>query len=407
MATFLHIAGHGLKRNGSFDPGASGYVSKGEHRYFTQDFFKALKKYQPKNVKAVYHTAYNVYDYANIVNLARQYGNDTIVIEWHFDATGSSSASGGHVIVYANYAPDNLDLKIRDAIKEMVGVRYNHRGHQGISGRSNLANVNRAANGGINYRLVELAFGTNKRDADIMTKEVDKFARVMSEKMYNVQLKPNVPDSSAGYYVVKTGDTLWGIANSYGVTVNNLKSWNKLSNDLIFPGQSLEVRGADTPLPAPKPKPKETPKATPSNGIVKGVWVRVPANKLYATGNASNPVQSRELSAQVDVVNNGWKNPVRLIKNGAYQGFARPQDILGGNQPSASTKNPTPSKSVKVGDTVRTKTLFATGTSTTNTRSTPITGYVDRINKNWRNEIRLKNVKGGYYLGFTRTNDLI
>src|SRR5699024_2956515 len=63
------------------------------------------------------------------------------------------------------------------AIKKMVGVRYNHKGHQGISGRDNLANVNRTANAGVTYRLIELGFGTNKDDAKVLTEDVETYAK--------------------------------------------------------------------------------------------------------------------------------------------------------------------------------------------------------------------------------------
>lgn len=334
MATILHIAGHGVKRDGSFDPGASGYVTQGEWRYYAYSFFDLLKKYQVEGHKVVYHTDYNVYDYGNIVNLAKGYGDDTIVIEWHFDATGTPEASGGHVIVHSSYNPDELDLRLRDGINKLLGVRYTHKGHRGISGRSDLANVNRTAKGGVNYRLIELGFGTSPRDSKIMLNQMDQLAKDMSEAIFNTKISSEIkkPVSMAGYHVVKSGDTLWGIGRDYGVTVDELKNLNNLESNLIFPGQSLKVEGGDTPLPKPKPQPEDDPEATPNVSITKGTWVRVPSNKLYATGNSTSPVISRELSAQVDAINPNWKNTVRLIKNGVYQGFARISDITGGTQ---------------------------------------------------------------------------
>lgn len=177
MATILVIAGHGRNRNGSFDPGAMGYVTKGENRYYREDFFPAMRKYLPDGHNVVLFEEYNVFDYNNLATLAKNYGNDTVVVEMHFDATGSPAASGGHVIVHRDYEPDKLDLAIRDVIKKHIGVRYNHRGHQGISGRADLKNCNIARNNNVNYRLVELGFGTNKKDAEIMMNNVDAIAK--------------------------------------------------------------------------------------------------------------------------------------------------------------------------------------------------------------------------------------
>lgn len=182
MTKILLIAGHGENKNGSFDPGATGIITKGEHRYYEQNFFPAVKKFLSKDSNVILFSEYNVYDYKNLVTLADKYGKDTIVIEMHYDA-GSSSASGGHVIVHSAYAPDKYDLAIRDVIEKHIGVRYEHKGHKGISGRDNLGNCNRAKAAGLNYRLVELGFGTNKKDADTMVNNVNAIAKDFVEAL--------------------------------------------------------------------------------------------------------------------------------------------------------------------------------------------------------------------------------
>lgn len=44
---------------------------------------------------------------------------------------------------------------------------------------------------------------------------------------------------------VKAGDTLWKIANQYGITVNALKELNNLTTDTIYVGQILKIPQAD------------------------------------------------------------------------------------------------------------------------------------------------------------------
>lgn len=177
--TDLLISGHGKARSGRIDPGATGIIAKGEHRYMKEDLFPAMKKHVG-DADVVFFSEYDVYEHGNIVELARKYGKDTRVIEFHYDA-GVPEASGGHVIVSAKYKADTLDLRLRDAINDMVGVRYSHNGVKGISGRDNLANVNRTAQAGVNYRLVELGFGTNKKDADVLVNQTDTYAKRLVE----------------------------------------------------------------------------------------------------------------------------------------------------------------------------------------------------------------------------------
>jgi peptidoglycan endopeptidase LytE len=46
-----------------------------------------------------------------------------------------------------------------------------------------------------------------------------------------------------GIYKIKSGDTLFEIAQQFDVTVSDLKAWNNLSSDLIFAGKTLAVSG--------------------------------------------------------------------------------------------------------------------------------------------------------------------
>lgn len=44
-------------------------------------------------------------------------------------------------------------------------------------------------------------------------------------------------------YTVRSGDSLWKISQRFGIQVYELKAWNQLSADLIHPGQKLAVKG--------------------------------------------------------------------------------------------------------------------------------------------------------------------
>ena len=60
-----------------------------------------------------------------------------------------------------------------------------------------------------------------------------------------------VSSAATTTYKVKSGDTLWGIANKHNITVNQLKSWNNLKKDNIHPKQVLKVKKTST---SAKPK---------------------------------------------------------------------------------------------------------------------------------------------------------
>ena len=65
---------------------------------------------------------------------------------------------------------------------------------------------------------------------------------VNKEQTQTVQESAPDPSRSGGViYTVKRGDSLWVIAQQYGVTVDQLRQWNNLTGDLLLVGQQLSV----------------------------------------------------------------------------------------------------------------------------------------------------------------------
>lgn len=60
-------------------------------------------------------------------------------------------------------------------------------------------------------------------------------------------------------YTVKSGDSLWGIARSYGITVSELQKTNGLTSDFIRIGQKLK-------FPSSNRATASSPAAPASNG---------------------------------------------------------------------------------------------------------------------------------------------
>ncbi|MBC2297785.1 LysM peptidoglycan-binding domain-containing protein, partial [Listeria welshimeri] len=49
-------------------------------------------------------------------------------------------------------------------------------------------------------------------------------------------------NSSTKTYTVKKGDSLWSISRQYKTTVDNIKSWNKLTSNTIYIGQKITIK---------------------------------------------------------------------------------------------------------------------------------------------------------------------
>lgn len=76
------------------------------------------------------------------------------------------------------------------------------------------------------------------------------------------KLVPVPPPGTATHTVVR-GDTLSAIARRYAVTLDQLRTWNGLTGDVIKPGQVLRVAAAPAPAPAGPPPPPPAPAPVP------------------------------------------------------------------------------------------------------------------------------------------------
>lgn len=63
------------------------------------------------------------------------------------------------------------------------------------------------------------------------------------EKEDKEEVKKDKEDKKEEVYIIKAGDTLFEIAVEFDVTVAELKEWNNLSSDIIFEGKELIVSG--------------------------------------------------------------------------------------------------------------------------------------------------------------------
>jgi 3D (Asp-Asp-Asp) domain-containing protein/LysM repeat protein len=77
---------------------------------------------------------------------------------------------------------------------------------------------------------------SEKEEFHFMKKQIITFTAVAA---LSVGLASQASANSS--YTVESGDTLWSISQKQNVSVDQLKGWNGLSSDIIYPSQELQV----------------------------------------------------------------------------------------------------------------------------------------------------------------------
>jgi LysM repeat protein len=90
------------------------------------------------------------------------------------------------------------------------------------------------------------------------------------------------PPATGGAYVVRAGDTLYGIALAHGTTVQAIQSANNLSNSMIYVGQRLTIPGA---VASPNPGT-----GTSNPGVNGAKWIDVDLTNQRITAYEGNTV---------------------------------------------------------------------------------------------------------------------
>ncbi len=102
-------------------------------------------------------------------------------------------------------------------------------------------------------------------------------------------------------YEVQPGDTLWGIAVTYQVSMEDLKRWNNLpATPNLWPGDRLIVQPSFTPTASPTetpPLPTATPTLEPTS---------TPPPTIVIPVTAVTPTPAPEETASV------WASPLRI-----------------------------------------------------------------------------------------------
>lgn len=162
MAKLYVIAGHGAGDCGAV---GNGYQEAERVRALAQ----RIKDFGGANVVlGDFNRNYYKDNGISSLTISKEYK----IIELHMDSSPNKSARGGHIVIKKGFKADGYD----DALAKLVGDIFPGRSNK-IVGRSDLANINRAAKKGYNYRLMECGFISNVEDVKIFNTRMDEFAK--------------------------------------------------------------------------------------------------------------------------------------------------------------------------------------------------------------------------------------
>ncbi|EAG9260058.1 autolysin [Listeria monocytogenes] len=155
--------------------------------------------------------------------------------------------------------------------------------------------------------------------------------------------------SNAKIYTVVKGDSLWRIANNHKVTIANLKAWNNLKSDFIYPGQKLKVSAGSTTTNTNTSKPSTgTSTSNPSTGTSTNanakVYTVVKGDSLWRIAN-NNKVTIANLKAwnnlKSDFIYPGQKLKVSAGSTTTNTNTSKPSTNTNTSKPSTNNSTST------------------------------------------------------------------
>ena len=169
-------------------------------------------------------------------------GSDVIVVSNHINAGGGDGAE----IIYSLRNNDVLSSKIA---KEFEVAGQNVRKYYQRRLPSNPAKdyyyILRDTPNNESI-IVEYGFADSTGDdVNQIKNNWENLAEAVTKAIVEYAGGVYVAPMDSKYYTVKSGDTLWSISKKYGITVDELKQINNLSNNLLSVGQNLIIPTMD------------------------------------------------------------------------------------------------------------------------------------------------------------------
>lgn len=164
-------------------------------------------------------------------------GEDVIVVSNHINAGGGDGAE----VIYSLRNDDTFSAKIA---KELETAGQNVRKYYQRRLPSNPAKdyyyIMRDTPNNETV-IVEYGFADSTEDASQIKNNWEDLAEAVTKAIVEYAGGTYIAPTGSNYYTVKSGDSLWGISKKYGITVDELKQANNLTSNLLSIGQNLLI----------------------------------------------------------------------------------------------------------------------------------------------------------------------
>ena len=173
------------------------------------------------------------------------YGNNpnVVVISNHINAAGSDiTGAEGAEVIYALRNTNRLADNILNALNnagQVTRKAYQRRLPSDTSKDYYFIHRN---TGNTEPVIVEYGFIDNPTDLNRIQNNYKNYVNAVVDAVVATKRGETIPKNQLeGTYTVKSGDSLWSIANKYATTVNELKALNNLTSNNLQIGQVLKV----------------------------------------------------------------------------------------------------------------------------------------------------------------------
>lgn len=171
---------------------------------------------------------------------------DVVVVSNHLNAGGGDGAE----VIYALRNNSTLSKKILNELeKEGQNVRKYYQQRLPSNPIKDYYFMQRNTP---NNETITVEYGfidSPKDDIEQIEKNYKNYVEAVIRALADYKGFKYTPPLGSDYYIVKKGDSLWSIANKYGITVKELKEINNLTSNTLKVGQTLKLTKNNEMIP--------------------------------------------------------------------------------------------------------------------------------------------------------------